>query len=232
MIEQDKKLPEDTVRKFGFELVEGLSYLHANGIIYADLKPSNILLNEYGVLKFADFGLSKKISDFTGTQDSQSGTGTDAGKQKAGTPFYMAPELFQDTGVHSFYSDFWSLGCVLFELASGKPPFHTNSLKDLLGLILDGELTPVDGTSSDFNDLLRRMLEKDPIKRINWEELRTHPFWRDYELPKRNYPQQTQFEAYLRLRGIVPEHFYDQRSNPLAKRLPPSTSLAKSTSFA
>ncbi len=93
MIEQDKKLPEETVRKFGFELVEGLSYLHANGIIYADLKPSNILLNEYGVLKFADFGLSKKISDFSGTQDSTTAA-SETGKQKAGTPFYMAPELF------------------------------------------------------------------------------------------------------------------------------------------
>lgn len=65
IIEQDKRLPEETVRKFAFELVEGLSYLHANGILFCDLKPSNVLLNEYGVLKFADFGLSKKLSDFT-----------------------------------------------------------------------------------------------------------------------------------------------------------------------
>jgi serine/threonine-protein kinase ULK4 len=100
----------------------------------------------------------------------------------------MAPELFQDNGVHSFYSDFWSLGCVLFELASGKPPFHSNSLKDLITMIVEGEMTMIDGASSDFIDLLRRMLEKDPIKRINWEELRTHSFWRDYELPKRQYP--------------------------------------------
>lgn len=61
LVEHDKKLTEDTVRKFGIELVEGLSYLHGNSIIYSDLKPANILLNEYGVLKLCDFGLSKKI---------------------------------------------------------------------------------------------------------------------------------------------------------------------------
>lgn len=151
LIEQDKKLPEDTVRKFGFELVEGLSYLHSNGIIYADLKPSNILLNEYGVLKYADFGLSKKISDYNGTQDSQAlaqGSQGETGKGKAGTPYYMAPELFHDQGVHSFYSDFWSLGCILFELAAGKPPFSSNSLKDLIAMIVEGESPlPVEGTS-------------------------------------------------------------------------------------
>ena len=65
MIDVDKKLPEDTVKKFGYELVEGLSYLHANGIIFSDLKPSNILLNEYNILKLCDFGLSKKITDLT-----------------------------------------------------------------------------------------------------------------------------------------------------------------------
>lgn len=65
IIDTDKKLPENSVRKFGYELIEGLSYLHANGIIYSDLKPSNILLNEYNNLKLSDFGLSKKISDLT-----------------------------------------------------------------------------------------------------------------------------------------------------------------------
>lgn len=64
LLESDKRLPEETVRGFGTELLEGLGFLHENGIIFADLKPSNILLDEYGVLKFADFGLGKKLSDF------------------------------------------------------------------------------------------------------------------------------------------------------------------------
>lgn len=63
MIDDDKKWPEESVKKLGFEIIEGLSYLHANGIIYADLKPSNILTNEYNILKLCDFGLSKKIGD-------------------------------------------------------------------------------------------------------------------------------------------------------------------------
>ena len=57
------QLPEDTVRKFGRDLAQGLYYLHSNGIIYADLKPSNVLLNEYSNLKLSDFGLAKKSVD-------------------------------------------------------------------------------------------------------------------------------------------------------------------------
>jgi len=91
----------------------------------------------------------------------------------------MAPELFQESGVHSFYSDFWSLGCVLFELASGKPPFSSNSLKDLITMIVDGECPLLEGVFSiDLTDLIKKLLEKDPIKRINWEEIKLHPFWR------------------------------------------------------
>lgn len=57
------KLPEETVKKFGRDLAQGLYYLHANGIIYADLKPSNVLVNEYSNLKLCDFGLAKKLVD-------------------------------------------------------------------------------------------------------------------------------------------------------------------------
>ena len=56
-------MPEETIKKFGRDLAQGLYYLHANNIIYADLKPSNVLMNEYNTLKLCDFGLSKKLND-------------------------------------------------------------------------------------------------------------------------------------------------------------------------
>jgi serine/threonine-protein kinase ULK4 len=109
----------------------------------------------------------------------------------------MAPELFQDGGVLSIASDFWSLGCVLYELATGKPPFYTSSLKDLITKILESDSPKVDSFSPDFNSLLELLLDKDPIKRISWTELKAHPFWQNHEFQNRKMPKQPQFDAYL-----------------------------------
>jgi serine/threonine-protein kinase ULK4 len=65
LIDQDKKLPEETVKQFAYELLEGLSYLHSLGIIFGDLQPHNILINEYCKLKLSDFGFAKKITDLS-----------------------------------------------------------------------------------------------------------------------------------------------------------------------
>jgi len=123
----------------------------------------------------------------------------------------MAPELFADDGVYSFYSDMWALGCVLYELASGKPPFAATGLKDLIQEICEKEFTPIEGFSPLFNDLLKRLLEKDPVKRIYWEHLRKHPFW-NKEINQRKIPRQPQFDKYLtEVREIDPEEFHEQQ---------------------
>ena len=75
--------------------------MHANQVVYCDLKPSNVLLNEYSTLKLCDFGLSRKLSDLQAAKDKELSEGGDM-KTKSGTPYYMAPELFSDDGVHSF----------------------------------------------------------------------------------------------------------------------------------
>jgi serine/threonine-protein kinase ULK4 len=123
----------------------------------------------------------------------------------------MAPELFADDGVYSFYSDMWALGCVLYELATGKPPFAATGLKDLIQEIAEKETPVVEGFSPLFNDLIKRLLEKDPVKRIYWEHLRKHPFWAK-EINQRKIPRQPQFDTYLQEhRGIDPEEFHDQQ---------------------
>ena len=74
--------------------------------------------------------ISAYVKDKTpNKEDTETG---ENGKPKSGTPYYMAPELFSDEGVYSFASDMWALGCVLFELATGKPPFSATGLKDLI----------------------------------------------------------------------------------------------------
>ena len=122
----------------------------------------------------------------------------------------MAPELFQEGGVYSFSSDFWSLGCVLYELATGKPPFSAKNLKELINEILESSFDKVDGFSPEFQDLLTKLLEKDPLRRISWEQLRKHPFWEE-ELPQRNLPSQPQFDTYIKSKGLDPEKFYKQQ---------------------
>lgn len=105
MFNEDKKFPEETIKHFAFEIIKGLSHLHSNGIIYGDLKPVTLLVNEYNELKLADFGNAKKITDYINPE--QEGYA----KSKIGSPYYMAPELFEDQlGVYSFASDLWSFG--------------------------------------------------------------------------------------------------------------------------
>ena len=68
LIKADERLPEATIKKFAYEVLEGLSYLHSQGIIYGDLRPQNIMMNEYQRLKLCDFGASCKVADMTGHQ--------------------------------------------------------------------------------------------------------------------------------------------------------------------
>jgi len=163
-------------------------------------------MNEYNTLKLCDFGLSKKLTDLTKKEEEGA-----ENKPKSGTPYYMAPELFSDDGVYSFYSDMWALGCVLYELASGKPPFAATGLKDLITQICEEDTPQVEGASPLFNDLLKRLLEKDPVKRIYWEHLRKHPFWAK-EINQRKLPRQPQFDTYLKnCREINPDEFHEQQ---------------------
>jgi serine/threonine protein kinase len=110
----------------------GLQYLHSHGFLFCDLKPSNVLVDEYGVVKLSDFGLSRRVpsagsSSGTSPSPSKGKGGSSSGPRKRGTPYYMAPELFLEEGVHSYKSELWSLGCV-YVFLHPHPHKHSGSL--------------------------------------------------------------------------------------------------------
>ncbi|KAL2644142.1 hypothetical protein R1flu_011729 [Riccia fluitans] len=172
LLKQDARLPEESIHDFARDLVQALQFLHSKGVIYCDLKPSNILLDENGRLKLCDFGLARRLGDISKNSLQQ------LPQAKRGTPCYMAPELFQDGGVHSFGSDLWALGCVMYECFAGRPPFVSTSFTELVNSILTEVPPPIRNSTNEFQNLVGRLLVKDPAKRIQWPELREHPFWR------------------------------------------------------
>jgi serine/threonine protein kinase len=90
----------------------GLEYLHYNNIVHRDIKAANILLRDDGKCQLADFGSSKKIIE-TNKNDT---------KSFCGTPYWMAPEIIKQTG-HNRFADIWSLGCTVYEMIAGEPPW-------------------------------------------------------------------------------------------------------------
>lgn len=92
----------------------------------------------------------------------------------------------------------------MFELVTGKPPFYTQSLNSLIEMILEKQIPDVPGVSSDFNKLTLLLLEKDPVKRITFEEIKKHPFFDGFSLESNVPAAQPQFDLYLTSRGINP----------------------------
>jgi serine/threonine protein kinase len=181
----------------------GLLYIHSHGILHCDLKLSNILLDEFGILKLRGLGHSKFIPFSQSTHPNPAQQ-----QHRLQHMQYAAPELYRpDHGVFSFASDIWSLGCVLVELATGKV-FSENAPAPLAVAdrkrVADGLRKALDAgnLSHEFRDLALGMLDEDPYKRMQWPELLSHPFWQGCRRPELPVlPTQPAFEA---LRDIIP----------------------------
>ncbi|KAF8292871.1 putative ULK family serine/threonine-protein kinase [Trypanosoma cruzi] len=164
ILEDDKKLPEDVVQRISKQLVQALYYLHSNRIMHRDMKPQNILIGQNGSVKLADFGFARSMSYNTMVLTSIKGT-----------PLYMAPELVQEQP-YNHCADLWSLGCILYQLYYGKPPFCTNHLYKLINQIVNDPVKFEEPISPDFKSLLKGLLTKSFSARLNWPHLLNHPF--------------------------------------------------------
>uniref|UniRef100_A0A8C9TVY2 Unc-51 like kinase 4 n=1 Tax=Scleropages formosus TaxID=113540 RepID=A0A8C9TVY2_SCLFO len=153
VIGQDQCLSEDVVRGFAIDLAKGLKYIHDSGIVFCDLTPAKILLDGPGTLKYSNFCISKaegenleefflmSISQEAGLEDDNT-LQINIKSLVQGSPTYSAPEVLkgEDTSIES---DLWALGCVLYEMFSGKPPFFSQNASELLQLILNEDPPPL-----------------------------------------------------------------------------------------
>lgn len=204
ILKQDIKLPELNVLAVGSQILQGLLELHEAGIIFADMKPGNVLFVEDGSVKLSGFAVSQKIADL------ESALAENKPVPRRGSPFYMAPELFRDSGFHSFASDIWGLGIVLFEMISGNTPFSAcTSFQELQRTITSTRpVVSVDACSASLSHLLSRMLDKDPSTRIGWHELVTHPWWNGTDLQNQlvKIPQiESKFDKYFKPSPVIRE---------------------------
>lgn len=113
------KFTEDQTRFYAAQIVLALEALHNKNVIYRDLKPENVLIDDKGYIRIADFGLSK--ANVKGARDATS---------VCGTPEYLAPEILLNQG-HGKPIDYWALGAIIFEMLTGLPPFYSENRDEL-----------------------------------------------------------------------------------------------------
>lgn len=165
------KFPEHRACCYAAQITLALQYIHELDVIYRDLKPENVLLNDKGNVMLTDFGLSKEgiHSNFSGAHSF------------CGTPEYLAPEILNRAG-HGRAVDWWSLGALLYEMLTGLPPFYCRDRERLFDKIRRADLTYPKYLSIAARAVLQGLLTRDPTKRLGTgpqdaDEIKQHGFF-------------------------------------------------------
>lgn len=166
LLEQRRQFSSDEARFYVGEIILALEYLHERNIMYRDLKPENVLLDSFGHVKLADFGLAKEnvISSRQATSF-------------CGSPAYLSPETLDKQGAGK-PADIYGLGALLFELLTGMPPFYDDDLKVLYENIRRGTLDFPRSVNNTARELIKALLSRSPAQRPRLSDVKAHPFFR------------------------------------------------------
>lgn len=161
---------EDLARIYAAEIISAVSHLHANGIMHRDLKPENILLDADGHVMLTDFGLAKQFQE------------NERSNSMCGTVEYMAPEIVMGKG-HNKAADWWSVGILIFEMLTGKPPFVGGNRDKIQQKIIKDKIKLPSFLTSEAHSLLKGLIHKDPSKRLGsgltgTEEIKRHKWFK------------------------------------------------------
>ncbi|KAG5321923.1 MELK kinase, partial [Pseudoatta argentina] len=183
-IVEKNKLSESDSRRFFYQIVSAVAYMHSLGYAHRDLKPENVLLDKDENLKLIDFGLCAKPK--MGIQAHL--------YTSCGSPTYAAPELIMGKKYLGSEVDIWSMGVLLYALLCGFLPFDDNNLENLYKKILSGKYEEPYWLSNNSKMLIKSMLQIDPAKRITIHELCRHPWITGSSLKPVSFIHRTEFE--------------------------------------
>ncbi|CAG9466714.1 unnamed protein product [Pedinophyceae sp. YPF-701] len=166
---QNEPLPEEQIKEWLAQVTLALHYIHERKVVHRDLKSQNIFLTRDGSAKLGDFGIARVLS-----------SPQELARTVIGTPYYMSPEIVRNQP-YSYQSDVWSLGCVVFEMATGKHAFDAADMNALVMKILRGKVDRLGPQySPDLQQLLDLMLARDPARRPTTEQILHCPFLREH----------------------------------------------------
>ncbi|XP_025976757.1 serine/threonine-protein kinase PLK2 isoform X2 [Dromaius novaehollandiae] len=160
-----KVLTEPEVRYYLRQIVSGLKYLHEQEILHRDLKLGNFFINENMELKLGDFGLAARLEPLEHRR-----------RTICGTPNYLSPEVLNKQG-HGCESDIWALGCVMYTMLLGRPPFETTNLKETYRCIREARYSLPSSLLAPAKHLIASMLSKNPEDRPSLDDIIRHDFF-------------------------------------------------------
>ncbi|XP_039872664.1 serine/threonine-protein kinase BRSK2-like isoform X6 [Simochromis diagramma] len=175
LVKKGRLTPKEA-RKFFRQIISALDFCHSHSICHRDLKPENLLLDEKNNIRIADFGMASLQ------------VGDSLLETSCGSPHYACPEVIRGEKYDGRKADAWSCGVILFALLVGALPFDDDNLRNLLEKVKLGVFHMPHFIPPDCQNLLRGMIEVDPIKRLTLEQIQKHTWY----LAGKNEPEPEQ----------------------------------------
>lgn len=164
------RLTEEVTLYFFRQMMSAMTYCHSFNICHRDLKPENILITADLQIKIADFGMAALHQ-----------TDTHQLATACGSPHYAAPELLKNRQYRGDRADIWSMGVILYAMLAATLPFDDPDLRVMMAKTKKGQYEMPRFFSLEAQDLIRRMLQTNPDRRITLKEIWNHPLVRKYD---------------------------------------------------